>query len=1263
MDNEKELLYESKGIDIFDHINQLAIDEASARRWVWELLQNAVDIAVSEQGVSTEFILTELSAVFKHNGFPFDELSLNHLFFKKSQKREKKEGEITIGNFGTGFLTTHLLSKKVEISGIYKKRNGAFTKLLSVCLDRSGNEKDITNALKQYSIERENIENNHDTPYNSNNIENTTFSYLFTEGSSGLHTGKRGIEDLQNALSFAIVFISQIKKLKSVEIKNTLDNSDEIYSLDEKSQIKLDDLEILKIQHSDKATYIALVSDNITSIAMQIDFISDNEVKLIAKDKKTPNLFKVFPLIGSELFAFPTIINSLHFEPTKEREGIILSGTEQVKNQIETNQNIMLRVVSFYEKFITAICTDKTYKWSCLYELATIETPENGKHLVDIDWYKLNVLLPIRQTLLTMPIVETENEFSTLENSIFPYVPYGREEELMLFWDICFDFIGSKMPRKQDILAWSKILSGNYEDWKKAKEGINLKYDLEALLKDIKNEITLSQLAQNKFGNDENKAIEWLNKVIEFVFNQAEQPEILNKIAIIPNQMGVFCLIEPLVTDKDKKIPEQLKDILIELSNDNWRKILIHSSIECKLPDTQKRGVTEISKIIDEIIETKQNSVLVRKAVYELISFYSSEFAEEENSENWRRSIWQIAKDLDNEVPEIQELVGLIPTLWKKAEVWLFENLSKDIQTEKDIEHLRVKLNKDTKEESLIWLNSFIEFHETNEKTKYYSDKAIFPNQLGVFKKKNDNLHFDKIKYKQLKDILDELGFNWYALLLDEHITAIKKFDQEKPLTILDISSQINGIIKRNDTIQTEKFKSAVYNLISILPNNNISDRKQLLEFSHHMFPDKVAENPIILADLKDFDFSPCNDWILKELMQELDKKTITLLKNYNNKFKAQTNDEVIQWIGDFVFFIANIENYKPLLNKFAMIPNQKGDFCTLEFLKKDDSIPPDLKEISTCNFIDDDWDDKLLHKDLEQIFFLFDKKDKKINIDDIANEINKKIKNPDEINYTKDFSDFIFRLNKSDTVKNYKNLFPNFHLRKDSLIVRTLGEGEELSSIATLIQNREKLSVLASIAQNNDISTRQLEQIALLSPSQIESILLKLEAKSKDNNLLTDKVKIYHDRTGDYENSSDRNKELGMWGEEFVNKLLETEKNEGKITTYEWHKGEALAYDFTIWKKNRKKYIDVKATEKSFDTPIGITSSEIKEIFKQRSNYLIYRVYNVDLDKLPDLCNANYSKHMPFDKLVKDWELLFSQDYPNGIQLTLDEKQGETDE
>jgi hypothetical protein len=48
------------------------------------------------------------------------------------------------GKFGTGFLTTHLLSRIVEISGIYQNAfdNGKYHRF-SIILDRSTEEKDV----------------------------------------------------------------------------------------------------------------------------------------------------------------------------------------------------------------------------------------------------------------------------------------------------------------------------------------------------------------------------------------------------------------------------------------------------------------------------------------------------------------------------------------------------------------------------------------------------------------------------------------------------------------------------------------------------------------------------------------------------------------------------------------------------------------------------------------------------------------------------------------------------------------------------------------------------------------------------------------------------------------------------------------------------------------------------------------------------------------------------------------------------------------
>ena len=225
MDNEKELLLEGKGIEIFDHIQELATDENSARRWVWELLQNAVDITYDDdEGVSVKYECLSDKVSFYHNGLTFDEKSLNHLFFKISGKRNQKPDEISIGKYGTGFLTTHLLSKVVVISGLYQKKDTFHAKIEEMRLDRSGDEKNITTALKDYSNDRNLLEQKQPVPYNHEDIENTVFTYLMEENTGGAETAPKGLSDLQKAMIFAIHFISDFKPLKEVLVKNDVKN-------------------------------------------------------------------------------------------------------------------------------------------------------------------------------------------------------------------------------------------------------------------------------------------------------------------------------------------------------------------------------------------------------------------------------------------------------------------------------------------------------------------------------------------------------------------------------------------------------------------------------------------------------------------------------------------------------------------------------------------------------------------------------------------------------------------------------------------------------------------------------------------------------------------------------------------------------------------------------------------------------------------------------------------------------------------------------
>ena len=84
-------------------------------RWIWELLQNAHDAATTHDKnliVSIKYNPEEL--VFLHNGSGFKKEQIQRLIFHGSTKVEDEE---TKGQYGSGFLATHLLSPEIDVSG------------------------------------------------------------------------------------------------------------------------------------------------------------------------------------------------------------------------------------------------------------------------------------------------------------------------------------------------------------------------------------------------------------------------------------------------------------------------------------------------------------------------------------------------------------------------------------------------------------------------------------------------------------------------------------------------------------------------------------------------------------------------------------------------------------------------------------------------------------------------------------------------------------------------------------------------------------------------------------------------------------------------------------------------------------------------------------------------------------------------------------------------------------------------------------------
>ena len=109
-----EVLVENTAQEVYKQLKMLRNARDDYRlRWIWELLQNASD-AAPEHGARVSVFVTERALRFCHDGKPFTQKNIGHLIYHGSTKQEDLE---SAGQFGTGFMTTHLISDTVRVRG------------------------------------------------------------------------------------------------------------------------------------------------------------------------------------------------------------------------------------------------------------------------------------------------------------------------------------------------------------------------------------------------------------------------------------------------------------------------------------------------------------------------------------------------------------------------------------------------------------------------------------------------------------------------------------------------------------------------------------------------------------------------------------------------------------------------------------------------------------------------------------------------------------------------------------------------------------------------------------------------------------------------------------------------------------------------------------------------------------------------------------------------------------------------------------------
>lgn len=596
------------------HRASVETSPTTSRRWVWELIQNAKDVNIDGKvriRIDADLEDPDAHVTFSHNGGAFTTDHIQFLIEQVSSKeptRDTTGRPTTTGRFGTGFLTTHLLSETVTVNGVVKE-DGLTPRQFEISLDRSGKESDI---IASVAAAKQSMDDLDDLPTYKKYVDgafNTSFRYELGDD-TGKKVARAGFKDLDVCLPYALAFVPTVEGV---------DYQGHVVSLQEPDEERVDvEVQFLSVNTVDgegesETSFIAVVSLGLTTIAMPIEHTDDGGVRILPLRPQVPRLFCDFPLLGTEAFPFPVIINNPNFNPTEPRDGVILTMNERSGPECDENRAI---IEEAYGLYLILLDHASTNEWENLHLLAATK-PMPDFDWADEKWYTTTILKPVHATLLQTKIVRTAAD--TIEAIHTPdgkaNIWFPSNSNIVIrrrIWSSCNTWMPDQLPAKLDMEAWYSII------WPECK-----RLTLDEVARLIEEDGTIEKLAgELAEGTDVHK---WLNAFYSTL--KLSDPEFLAVVAkrrIFPNQNGIFKKKSELSRDAGD-IDPALLDILKLLGSD-LRDHLLDPAIDTVFDDLAQRDgtfvVNQISAAVSKIINDHNAMEQRRPALSALLVWF-----------------------------------------------------------------------------------------------------------------------------------------------------------------------------------------------------------------------------------------------------------------------------------------------------------------------------------------------------------------------------------------------------------------------------------------------------------------------------------------------------------------------------------------------------------------------------------------------------------------------------------------------------------------
>jgi len=931
---------------IIDMLTQLKLknDETTSYRWIWELIQNAKDVVNSSGMVDIVINFDEgnKSIEFKHNGKLFSTENIVFLIEQVSTKDRiitDSKNKRTTGKFGTGFLTTHLLSEKVRVSG-YLQDVDEQPCSFSVVLDRSGTDKrSIINAIQEScsQLDKSTSMTNGSKIINEKNF-NTCFTYILDE--SGVLTAKKGLKNLLISAPYVFAFVSEISS-----ITVTIGQYNQKISRGEIIKTDLENANVTKIvittKDKSKDRYICVSGTYDLSIAVEIE--THEKYNFIAKfDSQLPRIFCDFPLLGTNDFSFPVVVNSSMFNPTEPRNGIYL--TDKGHEHITENKQKLMEACQLYIKMLDYFL-EKSYEG--IYNIVKIpEQPD--KDWISKEWFEEEVIDSLKSHIKEILLISTHGgeKRPLLDDWGTPSVLIPKDVDETIrgkVWSLSSKIIPHMITKREELECWHNSL------WDECRN-----YGILDLIERVEEFKNIDALSKNVMEN----ATDWLNELLALFYakGNAFANSLGRNPCVLPNQQGEFCDIDTISLDYGiDEIYKTISDI-IDL---NFKSKLLDRKIKYEfLPNVKKFTLEDV---FSEIEKKLQSSHPKAEDFYKnIICLQADEQNEEQNGflsllnkDSWKK----------NKVSKHSK--GLL----KAALKFWREKISKQIGSSECVGNFASRFGFANEQQAVIWLSKFIQILVKYEQENLLDRIAILPNQYGDFKKCAE-LSLDSGEIEEiLKDACKYAGYDVRKTLLLKDIYL--DLPKNRTVYLENISDKITKYVKenknsigQNDSEEKEVFQKT-YLWLRENPDKVMVKKcfKDLLANLHWFYNDNdIAENMSRVEEYND---------ILRKYgvtgMQELEKilsrsdiesnsrEAVEISKELLAQWGIATEDDLSRALANNILGADFIHNSKIDFEMFSYVKEilARSQKNIIEYLSKQPEYDvSDYIEISKTIFI-----------------------------------------------------------------------------------------------------------------------------------------------------------------------------------------------------------------------------------------------------------------------------------------------------------------------